>query len=55
MLNKQQSLTWLQPAAFADERGARLQEDEGQKHVQYVGGESGTGKSGTRDPRICSC
>ncbi|EOO00579.1 hypothetical protein UCRPA7_3931 [Phaeoacremonium minimum UCRPA7] len=35
----------LLPAAFLDERGARLQEGEGKQHFQYVGGEGGTGKS----------
>lgn len=44
-LNKQQTLALLLPAAFLDERGARLQEEEGAQHFQYVGGEGGTGKS----------
>ncbi|KAK8118347.1 uncharacterized protein PG998_002973 [Apiospora kogelbergensis] len=44
-LNKQQALALLLPAAFLDERGARLQEEEGPQHLQYVGGEGGTGKS----------
>ncbi|KAK8869384.1 hypothetical protein PGQ11_007962 [Apiospora arundinis] len=44
-LNKQQALALLLPAAFLDERGARLQEEEGPQHFQYVGGEGGTGKS----------
>jgi hypothetical protein len=35
----------LLPAAFLDERGMRLQEQEGRQHFQYVGGEGGTGKS----------
>jgi hypothetical protein len=35
----------LLPAAFLDERGTRLQEEEGKQHFQYVGGEGGTGKS----------
>ncbi|KAL2015898.1 hypothetical protein VTK56DRAFT_4645 [Thermocarpiscus australiensis] len=44
-LNKLQSMAVLLPAAFIDERGARLQEDGGRQHFQYVGGEGGTGKS----------
>jgi hypothetical protein len=35
----------LLPAAFLDERGTRLQEEDGKQHLQYVGGEGGTGKS----------
>jgi hypothetical protein len=35
----------LMPAAFLDERGTRLQEEDGKQHFQYVGGEGGTGKS----------
>ena len=44
-LNKLQSMALLLPAAFLDERGTRLQEEEGKQHLQYVGGEGGTGKS----------
>ena len=44
-LNKLQSMAVLLPAAFLDERGMRLQEQEGRQHFQYVGGEGGTGKS----------
>ncbi len=44
-LNKLQSMALLLPAAFLDERGTRLQEEEGRQHLQYVGGEGGTGKS----------
>ncbi|KAK8093142.1 uncharacterized protein PG998_014543 [Apiospora kogelbergensis] len=43
-LNKQQALALMLPAAFLDDRGARLQEEEGPQHFQYVGGEGGTGK-----------
>jgi hypothetical protein len=44
-LNKLQSMAVLLPALFLDERGTRLQEEEGKQHLQYVGGEGGTGKS----------
>jgi len=44
-LNKLQSITVLLPAAFLNERGTRLQEEEGRQHFQYVGSEGGTGKS----------
>ncbi|KAH6959603.1 hypothetical protein BKA56DRAFT_501346 [Ilyonectria sp. MPI-CAGE-AT-0026] len=44
-LNKLQSMAVLLPAVFLDERGTRLQEEEGKQHLQYVGGEGGTGKS----------
>jgi len=44
-LNKLQSMAVLLPAVFLDERGMRLQEEEGKQHFQYVGGEGGTGKS----------
>jgi len=44
-LNKLQSMAVLLPAVFLDERGTRLQEEEGRQHLQYVGGEGGTGKS----------
>ncbi|KAK7920709.1 PIF1-like helicase domain-containing protein [Apiospora marii] len=44
-LNNEQSLAVLLPAAFLDARGPRLQEEEGPQHLQYVGGEGGTGKS----------
>ena len=44
-LNKLQFTAVLLPAAFLDERGTRLLEDEGKQHFQYVGGEGGTGKS----------
>jgi len=44
-LDKLQSMAVLLPAAFLDERGSRLEEEEGKQHFQYVGGEGGTGKS----------
>ncbi|KAK4233381.1 hypothetical protein C8A03DRAFT_38916 [Achaetomium macrosporum] len=44
-LNKLHSMAVLLPAAFLDERGTRLQEEHGKQHLQYVGGEGGTGKS----------
>ena len=44
-LNKLQSMAVLLPAAFLDDRGVRLHEEEGRQHFQYVGGEGGTGKS----------
>ncbi|KAF6528270.1 hypothetical protein HZS61_008572 [Fusarium oxysporum f. sp. conglutinans] len=44
-LNKLQSMAVLLPAVFLDERGTQLQEEEGKQHLQYVGGEGGTGKS----------
>jgi hypothetical protein len=44
-LNKLQSMAVLLPAAFLDKRDARLQEEDGWQHFQYVGGEGGTGKS----------
>ncbi|KAL6406058.1 hypothetical protein AUP68_10619 [Ilyonectria robusta] len=44
-LNKLQLMAVLLPAVFLDERGTRLQEEEGKQHLQYVGGEGGTGKS----------
>ncbi|KAH7190414.1 hypothetical protein DER44DRAFT_753229 [Fusarium oxysporum] len=39
------SMAVLLPAVFLDERGTQLQEEEGKQHLQYVGGEGGTGKS----------
>jgi hypothetical protein len=44
-LNKLQSMAVLLPALFLDERGTQLQEEESKQHLQYVGGEGGTGKS----------
>ncbi|KAK4118964.1 hypothetical protein N657DRAFT_684842 [Parathielavia appendiculata] len=35
----------LLPAAFLDECGTQLQEEDGRQHFHYVGGEGGTGKS----------
>lgn len=43
-LNKEQMKALLLPALFLDERRARS-DDEGAQHLQYVGGEGGTGKS----------
>jgi hypothetical protein len=44
-LNKLQSMAVLLVTVFLDERGTRLQEEDGKQHLQYVGGEGGTGKS----------
>ena len=44
-LNELQSMAVLLPALFLDERGPRLQDVQGRQHLQYVGGEGGTGKS----------
>lgn len=40
-LNKLQPMVLLQPAAFLDKQGTRLQEAEAKQHFQYVGGEGG--------------